>query len=757
MCVVGMALYSFAADLINPVVILCILMATLGATLVLGRTVVIDILRPRQHTLQTIQLLAEGSYQQVLISTQTNLEHNVAILLHTIAQNMQAATHFAQQIGEGKYETSFTGAHANDELSLALVDMRDKLKRMAEEEQKRNWTINGVAKFSEFLRNHQSTSIADITFRYIQQLVKYLGANQGGVYLVNEEEKEDVFIELTACYAYEKKKYKEKRIEIKQGLVGQCLYENEFIYLTEIPENYLRITSGLGDAAPRYLLLVPIKTHEQTLGVIEIASFYPIHSYQVQLVESVSEGLASVLTNVRVNTHTQKLLADSRAIAEELRRKEEILHQSTEELMATQEELRLKMVEIEKESALTTSIVDAINKTNAALELDMNGTIIDVNDMYLSLMEYQREEVIGKSERAFVSADDLSSDRYEMMWASLQTGAFNSGEYRRMSKSGRELWLTGTYSPIYDIDGKPYKIIQYSQFTTEQKEKELELISKINSINQAVSLIEININGSITVANTFFMQEFGYKRGELKNMQLSNLLDPLYDQLAEFTDVWETVCKGVVCNKILGLRTKKDVAKSYICNFSPSRNLAGQISKVLLLLIDVTERKLLQEKLKELLLEEKRKNAILEMQAETTDEFVDDLAEIMFQLEETEDWLTIDNFLRDKKIPLLQVKTSGKITLTNQSALNILGLQGRNLIDTEVADLLTFKNQEERRHFEDKIKTPKVVQLKITFVMKMGQFLTFNVFMIPRFTQKPHAFDMLMLLMNVEPIPTDIQ
>jgi PAS domain S-box-containing protein len=725
------------------------LLLTLTGT---GRLVYTQWVKPAQRLQAWAGQMAEGNMAEVAADVQWRALQELAGHLHKIRRDTLEATTFARQIGEGVYNSALESMNSREGLGKALIDMRAKLQAVAEEERKRNWTIAGVARFSDLLRDYQNASLAEISYAVVQHTVKYLGANQGGVYLLNDEQEHDPHIQLTACYAYEKKKYLQQRIEPGQGLVGQCLLENESVYLTEIPDNYLKITSGLGEATPRNILLVPVKSNDQTHGVLEIASFTPLEPYQVALVETVCGSFAALLSATRVNLRTRKLLDESQKITEELRAKEEVLRQNSEELLATQEELSKKVQEIEKESALIQSIVEAINKTNAALELDMDGNIIDVNEIYVSLMEYTREELIGSSEKKYVAADELDSGRYDMMWDSIRTGAFNSGEYRRVSKSGKELWLTGTYSPIYDISGKAYKIMQFAQFTTEQKERELELTSKINAINQAIAMLDVDPDGVISAANPCFMKEFHFKRSDLRNKALVTLLDPALVQSGEYAEVWAKVTEGMVMTLPLKFITKEGSERYYITSFCPSRNLAGNIHKILLSLIDITEQHRLKEHLKTLLQDEKRKTALLELQVEITDSFVDEFSDILLQLEEKEDKADIDAFLQDKKIPAIELDNAGNVLLANTAALNILGYEGAAFTGANLRSFLWFKDAEEEQYFSEKIHSPELSQLKIYFVIRQYQTLLFNVYMVPRFTEKPGEFTIIMLIMNQETV-----
>ncbi|QHT69212.1 GAF domain-containing protein [Rhodocytophaga rosea] len=252
---------------------------------------------------------------------------------------LEMMTSFADQIGQGNYEQVLSvDAQEKDSLAVALTSMKEKLKKVAEEDKQRDWINVGYARISEIIRSSGDNSDT-FYFNMIAFLVKYLDANQGGIFVVNTQNENDIFIELKACLAYEKKKFIQKRIEIGEGLVGRCMQEREFIYMTVLPNNYINITSGLGEANPSCLLLIPLKLGKEIFGIIEIASFNRLEKYQIDFMEKITESIASAISGVKVNERTHSLLAKAQQQAEELRAQEEEMRQNMEELAATQEEM----------------------------------------------------------------------------------------------------------------------------------------------------------------------------------------------------------------------------------------------------------------------------------------------------------------------------------------------------------------------------------------------------------------------------------
>jgi CHASE3 domain sensor protein len=264
------------------------------------------------------------------------------IITETI-DHFKRASGFITSISEGKYNVQWDGlGKSNEELNsqtLAgqLHAMRDQLIKIRQEEEKRNWGNQGQAQYAEVMRKFQD-STDTLCYESVRFITKYLKAQQGWLFVVATEG-DNKFLNLAACFAFDKKKYVDKRIEIGTGMVGQAFLEGQTVKLKEIPAGYTHITSGLGDATPRCLIIAPMKHNEHVVAVLEIASFQEFTTEQIHFIERCGEFLAAALFNAQTNDHIKKLLQDTQMQAENMRAQEEEMRQNMEELSATQEEM----------------------------------------------------------------------------------------------------------------------------------------------------------------------------------------------------------------------------------------------------------------------------------------------------------------------------------------------------------------------------------------------------------------------------------
>jgi len=249
-------------------------------------------------------------------------------------KRVETLSSFIESVSTGNYAIDI---NATDDLSNRLISMRDTLRNNAEEDQRRNWATSGLARIGEILRASDDT--AELYDNIIQFVVKYSKSNQGGFFLLNDDTENDIYLEMVSCYAFERKKFIQKRVDPGQGLVGQCYLEGARIHLLEIPEEYVNITSGLGGTNPNALLVIPMKVNDKVYGVIELASFKKYEEHEIILFEKFAESIGAAVSSVKINESTRILLEKTQQQAEEMQSQEEEMRQNMEELSATQEEM----------------------------------------------------------------------------------------------------------------------------------------------------------------------------------------------------------------------------------------------------------------------------------------------------------------------------------------------------------------------------------------------------------------------------------
>jgi GAF domain len=221
-----------------------------------------------------------------------------------------------------------------------LQDISDKnaqLEISATEEQKRNWIAEGLAKFNDLTRKSEDT--ISLTHDVIVELAKYTNSAQGAIYLAEQQADGETLLKMYSCYAYGRKKFIQDAFKPGEGLVGAAFLEKDTIFHTDIPDNYVHITSGLGETKPRCLLLVPIMDDNYVEGVIEMASLHIYNAHEKELVTRLARRLAGLLASMKNQERTKHLLMESQMMTERLRASEEELRQNLEELEATQEEM----------------------------------------------------------------------------------------------------------------------------------------------------------------------------------------------------------------------------------------------------------------------------------------------------------------------------------------------------------------------------------------------------------------------------------
>jgi len=314
---------SFSSYLILMTIILSII------SVIIALLVIRSMVRPVNQFKLILQEMARGKLPDRKIQERDDEIGQMAIALNSLAAGLKALSSFSEEIGKGNYDSRFKPLSDNDTLGNALLRMREDLKNVAIEDTKRkkedeirNWSNHGIARFSEILREH-TDNISNLSEAVIGNLVKYVEAKIGALFLLNRDTDGKQYLVLTAAYAYDRKKHLKKEIQPGEGLAGRCLQEGETIYLTDVPEDYIKIKSGLGENKPASILIVPLKMHEEIFGVVELASFEEMASYKIEFVERIGSSIASTISAVKGGWKRRSVVRQKAGLEEGPEKKEE--------------------------------------------------------------------------------------------------------------------------------------------------------------------------------------------------------------------------------------------------------------------------------------------------------------------------------------------------------------------------------------------------------------------------------------------------
>lgn len=580
-----------------------------------------SIIRPLVRLRRYIDRLSKGELpeNQIILQNEDEL-YKINSSLNNLIGGLKKTTQFAIAIGENKFETQFKPLSSKDDLGNSLLDMRDSLLKAAEEEklrkqddEKRNWTTLGIARFGDILRqNYQN--ITELSYSIINNLVKYLSANQGGLFWYNDDNEDEAYLELLASHAYNRRKFIKKRVDIGEGLIGMCAMEKETTFMTNLPNDYIKITSGLGDSNPRSLLIVPLLIEGQVLGIIEIASFEKLQKYEIDFVEKIAENIASTLLATKINQRTNHLLEQSKQQSEAMAAQEEEMRQNLEELQTTQEESARREAEMR-------DILDGIETAFITASLNEQGLFTDLNNDFLRAVGMKRNELIGSEYSAFLIKKGKTYDDYHRIWDKILKGeTFN--ETFNLKNEEKEIWLSETYIPVFDNNENLRKVIIISneiseskqqeveiqnllqntkkkeeQFAVQEqimqkgltkldaskkeiKEKEKQIDTMLKAIDKTVLRCEYNKDGSIISANNNFANLFAINLEETKRCNIRNFVPD--EERSFFEEIWQKITNS---GEFFSSKNQRWICKDKIeelnITYTAIKNKNGEIEKIL--------------------------------------------------------------------------------------------------------------------------------------------------------------------------------
>jgi PAS domain S-box-containing protein len=593
------------------------------------------ITRAINKIVEKLKIMTEGRRSEKM---EVNSEDEIGVMaesLNKLIDGLESYKQFAQNIGHGNLQASFEPLSQEDELGNSLLEMRDSLQSVAQKEKKEKWLTEGFTQFADVLRRNND-NIHALCLEIITNLVKKLNANQGGIFLLQKDDKtesEEGYLEMMACYAYDRQKMMKKRVKIGEGLLGQSFQEADTLNIREIPDDYIHITSGLGEANPSNILIVPLKTNEITLGVVEIASFEVFDDLSVEFVEKISESIAVTLFTVTNNLRTKALLKESRELTQQMREKEEEMRQNMEELEATQEEMSRNeketkriLLEAKNQKELMDALIDSTEDFIVALDKDYkitafnivarnwyqektyNKITIGVNLLSIVPLE-QRETFKENYSRAllgerFIVEEKIDGEIYEYRYNPIQD---EQGKAAGVSIFGRNITerkqleqsLRMAMVELQESEEQVREELKKFQESQEEVKRKLLALEQYDKaiVESNIAKVELSLDGFITGTNAAFCNLLQYEPNEIVGKPHKAFLDEETASSPEYLNFWRNLRVGIAQT---GEQKRLDKYGQEVwlwATYSPVKNKDGKVTSIIKLATDITPYKLKEQSL----------------------------------------------------------------------------------------------------------------------------------------------------------------
>ncbi len=364
-----------------------------------------------------------------------------------ISETLKETAVLSNAIALGDFSKTVKIKSDKDLLANSLNKMNNSLKHKEDEEvlhkaneEKQKWFNDGITIISDVLKSSQDNTkhLAD---NIIKTLVKFLDISLGGIYMTELTDDKKIIYRLIAAYAYSEEKFIDKSFYSAESLVGSCASEKRTIYMSSIPEEYIKILSGLGQSAAQSLILIPLVYNNEVFGVLELASLKEISKYEQEFLKKAADNIANTLSLTQISSQTQNLIEKSSLQAYELEKRDKQMLSTVNELKELQKETANKEAEIRAK-------ISAMNNTLLVVEYTTEGILLEANQKFLNSMNYTMEEIQG------INVTDLLNEKEKKELTNIiktvKKGNFYEAVVKRHTKYGQEKWLLATYTPVLD-------------------------------------------------------------------------------------------------------------------------------------------------------------------------------------------------------------------------------------------------------------------------------------------------------------------
>jgi PAS domain S-box-containing protein len=593
---------------------------------------------------------------------------------------------FALQLTQDNLDADFKLAGDNDLLGKSLINLRNTLKsdhennlKLRSEEERRNWLAEGSAHFSEILRNYIH-DLDQLSFNVIRDLTKYVNAVQGGFYLLEDSDPNNRYFELTAFFAYDRKKFTDQKIKWGDGLIGTCALEQKTINLKHVPDSYITVTSGLGEAPPDSVVVVPMLYEEQIYGVLEFASFGKFEANHIALIEKTAESIASTLSAIRTNLRTTRLLEESKAQTQTLTSHEEEMRQNMEELQATQEEAL-------RQSQRLVLLEDTLSQNLIMAEFGPEGKLINANSSFFTKFEYSNDlKMQGKHISELVSEE--KREWLNGIWNTILVDNQSfKGNIRYVTRTGKELWAMTSLSIARHEDNSIDKIMLLGLDIMEERDLLLKQEAIVASMDNLGINIELDINGNILDANKNFITLFKLSQKEVKSFVIFDIINPI--ELEGFNKQWEAVINGKGYSGLLRGKATDGNDIWLTGSFNATQNVAHEVEHIVFVGIDITHEKNLEtESIASKDLIKKQEKQIKDSEKDVVSKLRALKTELLAHFKEIEKIKNLnENMLEDSPDAIVTTSHDNRIVFFNKAAEHLWQMDRKDVLDQDITIL----------------------------------------------------------------------
>ena len=441
----------------------------LSLIMIVGLIITIRLIRisfnPINKILHATERLSVGKLSEIEKINNNNEIGMIINFLNITVRNLREITMVSRQIASGNFDTTLKLKSKNDILSRSINKISDNFEKIEKEtiiNKKKSDIILWQRQGKQEVANTQrisSNNLNKLAFNLIRTIVNYSGASLGGIY-INHNTKEP-YIELIAAYAYGNKKILSKKYKHGTGLVGTAAIEKKKIILDKIPQDYLKIMSGLGDTEPEYLIILPIINNKELVALLEIAFIKKIENYKIQFIEQLSESIAFWLISASIHVKTNKILKKSQNQTKKLSEKEIELNKKIKKLQQIQNKYSRNSIE-------TKNMLNAVNNIIMRAEYTSEGILIYANELFLKTLKFNINDIKG------TSIFDIVKDKKEELKRIIELVKKGKSIKKNIIHYDAERVkkkLSASYVPSYNTENKITKIIFLAFDISENKSK----------------------------------------------------------------------------------------------------------------------------------------------------------------------------------------------------------------------------------------------------------------------------------------------